>query len=575
MQFSLPDEKGRYSQPNKSDSIGGIYMSYGIDLDEGRVAVSPQVKKIINNDDNVGFAGYAGSIGAYEGAGTDKVFAVSDTTFSGALDAPTSTWIEEVAGAEPDSGNTIMDSEFHDGLFLVSEATDIKSWNGTTWASWWQTALGQSALTTGDRHLMWTGFTGDLFIVDAGNKVYRKILNVGAPVTSGAGTVSFEDSRYTISCAISNSQRSFIGLTDNLLEEGAIAEWDESASASTVNRLHKVGAKGVRCLSVWNDLVIAILSNGKTKYFNGVSFVDFETPTEFPVTDGYELDDDFIHPNGWAIIDNLPHYLVSGRTDTNDTVESAKQGAYQMPSGVWCLDPSIGLYHRFALGSGLSSQDDYGQMQVTQVGALYALNRTDSKFLASYEYIAGAGTKSVLVYHDAASTKPSRGYLMTTFQYSLRDMWKKVELLHKKLATNEKIRVYFRTERNDVLAQSGTWSNTTTFHVTGTSLGISRGDVAFVKTGKGAGQLLRIASVEESSTVTVLTFEEANSFVSASDLGSLDIMNFKYMGEVTSTTEDYHTFTVPSQGRKRKSQFLFEFQQAANNTMELDFAIIT
>lgn len=575
--FSLPNDKGQFIQPNKSDSLGDIFMTYNIDLDKGRMGVSAQVKKLVNNDDNADFAGYAASIGKYQGAGSDRIFAVSDKAFSADITTPLGSWTEETTGSEPDSGNTIMDSAFFDSLFLVSEATDIKSWDGTTWASWWQTTLGQSALLSGERHLLWVGSDGNLFIVDDGNKVYR-VTPTGTVTKTGAGTLDLSATSYMITCAETNSTRSWIGTTSLTGEEAVIIEWDMSPSAATANKLHKINADGVACIAIWNDTPIAILSNGEAKYFNGTTFVEFEREMRFPVPDDQELaeDDGFIHPNGWAIIDDLPHFLVTGRVDNASSLTGSKESAYYMPGGVWCLDPSVGLYHRFALGSGLSTQEDYGKMKFSSVGALFALQRSDSKFLASYEYADDDEIiKSALVYHDAANSQPSRGFLMTTYKYSFREMWKKVELFHKKLTTGEKISVYYRNERADVLGKSGAWASATTFHIVGINLGIEAGDVAFVKMGNGSGQLFQVLSVEESSGTTVVTFTDSNALVAAGDLGTCDFLNFRFMGDITNQTEDYHALTVPVQGKSRKTQFLFAFNQAASNTVELDFAIIS
>jgi hypothetical protein len=576
--FSIPDEKGRITQPNDGDAQGNILMSYNLDLgaNKGRVEVSAQVKKLVNNADNADFAGYAGSIGAYSDNGaTGKIFAVSDKVFSADITDIFGTWDEETTGDEPNSGNTVMDSAFFDGLFLVSEAADIKSWNGSTWASWWQGTAGQSALDIGERHLIWTGADGNLYIVDFGNKVYR-VTPTGTVTKTGAGTLDFSATNYEITCAVTNSNRSFIGTWDKTGEEAVIIEWDMSPSASTANKLHPIGAKAVRCIAIWNDTPIAILSNGRVKYFNGSSFVDFDKSMQFPITDDAELSEEFIHPNGWAIIDDLPHFLVTGRVEGTSGLVATKSATYQMPSGVWCLDLSIGLYHRFALGTGLNTQEDYGKMNLANVGALYSLQKTASKFLASYEYYLDdeSGTRSVLSYHDASNTQNGRGFLITPFAFGLRKMWKNVELWHKTLATGEKIRVFYRSKKQEALSQSGVWASTTQFNITGTNLGIVSGDVAFIKMGNGSGQLLRVSAVNESSAITAVTFTEANTFVAENDLGVIDFLNFKFMGEITDTTQDYHDFAIPTTEKRRKLQFLFEFQQVAGNEMELDYAII-
>lgn len=575
--FSIPDDKG-IRQPNEGDSRGNVFMTYGIDLEseKGRVQVSAQVKKLISDADNADFDGYAGSIGAYSQNGsTGKIFAVSDKAFSADFSTPLGTWDEETTGAEPDSGNTIMDSAFFDGLFLVSEALDIKSWNGSTWVSWWQGTLGRAALASGQRHLMKVGPKGDLHIVDGGNKLYRVTATETVNV-SGNGTLDISPSSHEMSCMTTNSTRLWVGTRNLANDEAIILEWDATSSTTDANKVHYMGAKAVRCIAIWNDTPIAILSNGKAKYFNGFSFVEFKEPCQFNVTSGYQLDDNFIHPNGWAIIDDLPHFLVTGRVENASSTTGTQLASYQMPAGIYALDPSIGLYHRFALGAGEATQQDYGKMQIKEVGALYSLQKNESKFLASYEYAIDDGitNRSVLVYHDAANTKPSRGFLMTPFAYSLREMWKKVEVFHKELATGEKLRIYYRNKKQEALAKSGTWLSTTEFNIVGTSLGITKGDVAFIKTGKGSGQLLRVDAVEESSSVTSITFTEPNTFAVLNDNGTLDFLNFRFMGEVNSTTKDYEEFTIPESGRKRKMQFLLEFQQAVGNTMELDYSII-
>lgn len=572
-QFSLPNEKGGFSQPNKSDSLGDIFMTYGIDLDNGKMAVSSQVRQLINSDDEEEFEGYAGSIGVYD----TEIFAISDKAFSTNSNNPLGTWIEETTGSEPNSSNQIMDSAYFDNLFLVSEISDIKAWNGTTWSSWWQGTLGQSALTTGGIRFLWVGSDGNLYIVDALTKVYR-VTPALVVTKTGGGTLDLSATQYEITCAVTNSNRSWLGTVNLNGEDAVVVEWDMSPVAATANKLHNIGAKGVSCIAIWNDTPIAILSNGRAKYFNGSSFVDFEREMRFPLREGYEFStdtDEFIHPNGWAIIDDLPHFLVSGRINGIDSATSINEAGYYIPSGVWCLNPNIGIYHRFSIGTGLTSQEDYGKMTVKNVGALYALQRSDSKFLASYEYEDGTGaTKSVLVYHDANNALPTRGYLMTAYKFGFRELWKKLEIFHKKLITNEKIKVYYRNEKKDIIGKIGTWATNTTFHITGVSLGITKGDMAFIRTGNGAGQLMRVESAEESSAITVVTFTEANTFVDVNNEGTLDFLNFRFMGEVTSTKNDYHAFTVPEQGISRKTQFLLEFQQAANNTMEVDFVSV-
>jgi len=244
-----------------------------------------------------------------------------------------------------------------------------------------------------------------------------------------------------------------------------------------------------------------------------------------------------------------------------------------MPAGVWCLDPKIGLYHRYAIGSGEST--DYGQLGIKDVGALYALNIADSKFFASYEYyLTSSTTRSVLAYEDSTNSLATRGFIVTPFFEALKKVWKTVDMFHKKLASGEKMRLYYRFENDDSTILDGTWFSATQFNYLGTGTTVAKGDLVMVKVGNGAGQLVRVDSVTESTTVTSITMAEALSFISDGDTGAIEIIPFKYMGEITNTTKDYDTFTIPESNQKRKFQLLVEYRQSASNRMETDYIIV-
>lgn len=560
-------------QPNNGDSNGNLYSTFNIDLESkrGKVRVSEQTKTAFTDADDADFSGYAAAITSYGG----DYFAVSDKAFNTSTSTPTTGWSEaSTTGSEPNSGNTIMDAVVFDSLLLVSESTDIKSWNDTTWASWWQGTAGQSALTIGTRHLMKVGADGNLYITETANKVFR-VTPTGTVTKTGNGTLDFSATALEITCMEPTSNRMWLGTANSGEGECVIIEWDMSPNASTANKLHRIGNVAVRCIAVFNDTPIAILQSGRVLYFNGASFVEYPG-VRFPVKDNVLLDEDFIHPNGWAIIDNQPHFLVTGRINGSSSYIGTALSNWIMPAGIYCLDPEIGLYHRFALGSGATSQDDYGMSGIARVGALYALNSTDTKFLCSYEYYLTNGTsqRSVLAYHDLSNSRPGRGFIVTPYLEAYRETWATVEQFHSKLASGEKMKVYYRRSTADTVTLQGAWATTTQFNTVVTGTGIEVGDLALVKTGKGAGQLIRISSVTESAATTSIELEEANTFATAADVAVIEVLPFKYMGAVDNTTRDFHKFNVPATMKARKTQFLLEFRQAAENRMEMDYCII-
>lgn len=572
--ITIPSE-GKYSQPNSGTRKGNIFASFNIDLstDPGTLQTSGNVLKRLNTTDNTDFAGYAGSIIQFLG----DYYAVSDKAFKSST--ATGTYDEETVGAEPDSGNTIMDSTVFDGLLLVSEATDIKSKSsaGGSWSSWWQTTLGAAALTTGTRHLLHTATDGNLYVTDLGNKLY-KVTNTGTESTSGDGTLDFSATPYQFQCINSTSTRMWIGTKNTSGGEAVIIEWDMSATSNTANKLHKVGSTEVGCIAVWNDTPIAVLRNGKIKYHNGTTFVDWPN-AQFPVAIGDEvLLDDFVHYNGWAIIDNLPHFLVKGGLVTSgDTYADNSASLWNMPSGIYCLDPEVGLYHRFAIGSGASTQDDYGHLAVKDVGALYAVNGdTATKFLASYDiYTTGTGTSTtILASNDVARTKPARSWYATTFLTDLKAVWKDCKTFFKKLETGEQVDIYYRYKDQAAINVAGAWASTTQLNTTASIGATAVGDVLIVKNGDGAGVLTTITAVNASSGTTELHLTDAVLGVTVGESCTVNILNFRRLHTITNSNIDWDEAAFPDTKKSLKVQLLFHFRQAASSVMQQEYVII-
>lgn len=569
----VPNKALQIRQPNNGDVFGNVWASYNMDFssNRGRIKGSSNMVSLVDETTSSQLAGYAAQITEYD----SKLWAVSDQIFRVSSSTPTGTWALDSDTGSPNVGNTVTDAVSFDGMLLVVDGNDIQRNPGDgDWDSWWTGIRSQSALSTGQRFFLKVGPQNDLFIFDGGNKVYRVLPNgsgTGTISTTGAGTLDFSYSPIQFTCVEMTSTRMWIGFEHNGGGSGGVIEWDMSSSSFTANRIHSTGAKAVRCIAIWQDTPIAILSDGDVQTFNGSSFVDFPG-VQFPsAKTEINLNDDFIHPNGWAIIDGLPHFLVRGSDESKaDVFNRAIHAQVNFPSGVWCLDPEIGLYCRFAIGE--AGTNDMGQAAIRNVGALYALRNTTAKFLASYEYFNGDGTnsKSVIAYHDLTKSKENRSWFITTpAKFNAT-----VELLHKKLASGDKVRLFYRRERTTPVVLSGAWATTTTFHTTDTSTGIQKGDMALVKSGKGAGRWLRISNVATSASTTVLTFDEANSSVTAGDDGGIVVMNFRFFGDFSDTGLDEHSYQIPGNEDRRSTQLLIELRQAVSSKVEIDNVII-
>lgn len=577
--FSIPDNTGKVIQLNNGDTRGNVYASFGIDFNEaGKIKVNAPTKVFFDkvteaNLDNkiLGFVKFNDAGEKLLAFGGGDVYHFDVDNYASYTNS---------SGVTPTDA-TNGDGVFFNGLILVSDTTTIKSsTDGSSWINWWETTLGQSPLQASsyeEPRLLKVGFNKNLYITDNGNKIYF-YTGTGAPVLSGNGTLDISLTNETFSCMETSSTRMWVG-TKNIGGEASIIEWDLSLGSETPNRVHKIGAEAVRAIVIYDDTPVAILSNGNTKIFNGVKFIDWEI-MKIRIPKGKKLASNFIHRNGWDLIDEKPHLAITGQIDSIDSkYDRSAEQEWAMPSGVYCMDKDKGFYHRFSFGTGDygaagTSINNYGEVAATDVGALVAVDSKTGKFLVSYETMITDNTYNPVVgYHINTDVHGGKGWLATTFAMSFRDAWKEIDLFHKPLETSCKIKIYSRAENTTGKLLKGTWTSATTFNALTTGLDIQIGNLALIKMGNGSGQWIKVSEITESSTVTSIVLEEANSKVTVGDYGAIEVFDFKYMGTVEDTQRDFHDFSIPQSESKRRRQFLFEFTQPANTAIELDYII--
>ncbi len=571
---TLPNENREYKQPNDGSYRGNVYATFGMDLSRNRGIAEVSGNQLVALDESTesNFDQAATTILSYK----SRIYATGLRVYNSTT--PDGTWAQ--AGSQTIAGNYVADAVVFNDLLLVADTDTIRSYDGSSWANWWETTRSQSPLDTSETHLLEVGPDRNLYIVDGGNKLYKVDKdNTIAPQLSGAGTLDFSDTRYIFTCMESNSTRLWIGTEETDGNEAVIIEWDVSATSTSPNKVHKIGSTRVMCIAIWNDTPIAILRNGKIKYHNGASFVDYPG-AQLPFVDEEESSrDDFIHYNGWAIIDGLPHFLIKGSLlRGSDTLDFNTSSPFNFYSGVYCLDPEIGLYNRYTLGTGRASQVDYGHPSVFEVGALFALGPSlsyDEKLMCSFEnYEADGDTSAILSYLDVDRTKPTRAFMATSFLSNLKGNWQQVEMWFKSLNAGESIRVWLRSENKAPVRLEGTWQDANTISCTSSSADIAKGDLVVIKNGSGAGQLVRIADFQQGASIVEITLEEDVLSVSAGDTTVIDVYDFKRIKVINGTTVDSESFGVPENIRKRKGQFLFEYRQNAGSTMEQEYCII-
>ena len=560
----IPPDK-QWKQPNDGDSLGNVSSTWNIDFksNRGSVGVSNPLKKVYNDSEIALIDGLAGAISEFD---NDVWASHNKMTFvqaSGADITDGSLWARDTAAATPDPTST-SDTEVFNNLLLVQEGNNIAAWDGTSWDDNWYGALSGSINLDGTKEtFLKTGPDENLYITDDANKVYRLNKDGSTLSTPGAGTLDFSATKYEFTCVTTSSNRIFYGTEDTETEQCVIIEWDMGAQSISANRLHPMGTKRVLSIATdSNDLVVAILSDGSIKYFNGSSFVDYPG-ANLPESDVL-YDNEAIHKNGWTNVDKLLHFLFNPRLDRSEgNLDDSTKSEHQ--AGIYCLDPQDGFYCRYALTDGANCSQN-----VSKVGALFARGHKNTKFFASYTLWTDTTTElAELVCEDKTNALASSSWLKLQPLESVEEVIKKITLIHKRLGTGDEMNVYYRRHDEDSIRLAGNWLNSTTFNTTETITGVEKGWVGFTKIG-------------DYFFSTVKNFTDgppgsrecnvANTNVAANDSGIIELVNYKYMGSVKGGVE-MSDLTIPQPVASRQVWIWIELKQAAGNNMQLDYLI--
>ena len=597
--FNIP-ENNRFSQPNKGE-LGNIQMSYGVDLSYSptKIRNSYGMANLLDTADDSDFAS---KINAFAGgnSATYRYFAIGDTkSFYSAVDDPSTGWVEN-AGSNAPTLSVRSDMEFFggdSGLFFVSgDSTgtifQMGGADGNS-ADWWVTTKSQTALNTNYYTPLRLGPNNRLYIVDAQKKVYYCQDDTNGAITkTGNGTLDLTYNNLRIITLEPSSTRMWLGCYSVVDGSGGVIEWDMSSNSATFNRAHKLPSPAIS-IAIWNDVPYAVCMNGEIHRFNGTNF---EFYTQFPVPDGFigfagsgsvkryadPTSFSLMHPRGWAIIDGMPHFLINNQALNTTALTGSKNGYWRQPSGVWCLDPNVGLYCRFPLERDAGAGNSFGSQSVKAVGALYALNTTKAKFLAGVQfYTDSSGTASaVLLKADPARTYATRARVaIQPLGSTKKQMWQTVEALYKKLGnSSDRILLKYRLNADENLpdASDVTWVSTTSFTTTDADYAnVSVGDEVLVLIGNGAGCSAHISDISESGGTYTVTLNDTIVGVSASDTGTVRTDNWKLLATISAQNTDYEEFSIPDAQTSRKFELMAELRASAGSTVEIDNLAVT
>jgi len=595
MKFEFP-YKGEVSQMNKGEAYGSLHTSYGIDFstEKGRILSSPASLNILNTD----------------GLSTEQViaFAVIDSRWIGVADGvyrggsgqvqdPTNGWAIDGTASTPAVDTLEGDATPFDGYLVVSGISgggDIYKYDGSAWSSWWTGTLAQAALSTSSFKPMKVGPSGRLYILDSMNKVYNVTTALSVTKT-GNGTLDLSDTGYKFNCMAMSSNRMWLGGRDISTGMSIVAEWDMSLNEATVSRFYSPGSTGVRSIVVWNDSPVLMLADGTMRFYDGSSFYSKDGARLLRPENGFSFAGDYVstsiltlssfnmHPNGSAIIDELPHFLMSAcLRDTSGTTSIGNE--YHTVAGIFCYDPEIGLYNRFPIVASIDETLGFGsEIKTTgQMGALIAAPSPGTKFLASAKVWNDTEgyPASVIFSDDNARTLASRGrFVLNPFYGTAKDLWQKVEILGKRLKnSSDRILLKYRLEKSGTkpFKASVIFSSSTSFTSTDTNFQYAEaGDLVLLAYDYGGNESAHISAISYSNPTYTVTLDETIAGFLPAMANVVRVDNFKRLGTISNQKTDYHDISLKNTEGSHTFWLMVELRAAAGSVVELDKIITT
>lgn len=558
-------------QINNGDFSGTVLHTQNIDTstDNGRIRPSEALKLVMSDNTDADFD-YVCGIDYFNSAyhiltgGTSS----DGSVFIGNTGEPDAGYTQDVTAGSQTLDYTQALSCVWNSAWTLAGETAIVKWNGTSWSNV------VTSLTDGAPHIMAPSpYNNNLYYTENGVKIWYQTSG-GSDVQSGNGTLNLTGRNWVITAMRAGSRWMWIGVTStNQDGTGAIIKWDMSSTDSDFNDVYYVTASGVFAIEIGeDDKPYAMTSTGVLLKYNGAGFSEvarLPIADKFPHGTGYTSTNNvrWIHPDGMRKYKN-------GRLLINiSNLREAGDPLWEMPGGVWEYSPENGLYHKFALNiSPSGAQVDYGQSRVSFAGPVYIADDDDSTILVGGAvYRDSSNERRGLWVDDTDFTVERRSLYTTPFILSseARNVWQKVFFGFTKMATStDKIIVKYRTERDKDLpvVANVTWSDSNTFTSTDTDFQYANiGDELEILNGNGAGTTAHITAIALNTGTYTIDLDETNSFISASNTGTVRVNNWIKAGTISSTTQSDDELPFMTENKDTKIQLRFELRGTNDN----------
>lgn len=342
------DTGGRFSQPNNSDKFGSLAYTKNINLDEeGYIKLSPRTVTIADqaanvaagNGDDFGVPVFIGRFNAGE-----YLVGTSDSVFDIQIFSNNLLQIENTGTNNPQM-TTDSNACWWQNRFYSSDDTAVlyrtPTVGGEAGASWTSAITG---LTSGVRHYLKVFSSRQQLCVTNGNVVkqydttHAGTVDLTIPADNEIAGIAYNKSKMGIITRIG-------GATTSQDEESKFYIWDGTTTGAGDGV--GIGASAGVAICAYKSSFVILTKSGRLLYWNGGGFTDlaafpfyFEDKIWGAPLSNLTLGDSMM-ADGDVIYVNVGLELNSFNRKQETITPNC-------PSGVWCFDPKVGLYHRWS-----------------------------------------------------------------------------------------------------------------------------------------------------------------------------------------------------------------------------------
>lgn len=331
-------ETKKWSQVNSGELFGNIYSTFNCNFDtEGVLKQTRAPISIYSNSDDANFTTPVALVpdgDVIYAVTTDGVFEVQFNTANPVVTQVTTT-------GQPTLSDYSDATIWQNSLYVAGG--DLKYYNGSSWNS-----TGLSGGTTTPITL--TVFES-LNYLAMGYASQIELINTSHSIV----TTLIIPSEYYITSTRYREQKLFIATRHRYKGEAKMFIWNGSGTAA--QSAYGVGSDWIFALEEYDSSIVAVTKTGQLLRFNGGGFTQiaafpiYYTYKQWNYSDTSALSSfqpmGHVRNRGIKAFGDVLYINISNEIRHNQSSVNMQQGRYldNMPSGIWCYDPKVGLYH--------------------------------------------------------------------------------------------------------------------------------------------------------------------------------------------------------------------------------------